>query len=278
MKNVQLDQRVELLFSDVDKTILTSDYLLPEAVQTAFRSIQRNGIKVVLATARSPKGAAPIAALLGVDHAICFNGGWIGDLAQGSATFTAKLDRSVALVLMEIVANRGLSGLWYADDGVFTTVDNHLVRLEAKITGETLNIVDSPNQLPGEPYKVMIVRPDRDPAGFDEIRSRFSGLCSVVMSDPRLLEVTPPSINKGDAAMKLARAWNVGREACAAAGDAENDLAILKWVGMPLTTANAIEGILSLAEFVGPAADEGGMAEVLGWLEAANAAFSSENA
>jgi Cof subfamily protein (haloacid dehalogenase superfamily) len=276
MKHVELDKRVQLLFSDVDKTILTSDHTLPDAVKAAFRSIQRSGVKVVLATGRSPKGAAPIARSLGVDHAICFNGGWVGNLAQGSATHTTKLDRTVALAVMAVVANKGLSGLWYADEGVFTAVDNDAARLEAKITGETLNIVDGPHQLPGHPYKVMIVRRDRDPAGFDEIRSRFSGECSVVMSDPRLLEVMPLFVNKGDAAVKLANSFKVGCEACAAAGDAENDLTIINWVGTPLTTANAIDEILSVAKFIGPSADQGGMAVVLEWLEAANSSFSRE--
>ncbi|WP_245418843.1 MULTISPECIES: HAD hydrolase family protein [unclassified Mesorhizobium] len=55
-------------------------------------------------------------------------------------------------------------------------------------------------------------------------------------------------------------------ELCAAAGDAANDLPLLRWSKTRLTVANAIAPIRTIAHFCGGNCDEGGLADALDWL------------
>lgn len=261
---------VSLLFSDIDRTILTTDYRLPSEVSEAFGRLRNQGVRLVLASARSPRGVALVARELDVEFAACFNGGWIGNLRSGHAISATTMDRDVALSVMDTAAQSDLSAMWYTSSGVYVTRDDEFVRREAEITGEELTLVDSLDDLPGRPFKIMNVRSSTDPAAFERISNEYSDACSVVMSNWRLLEVTPSNVSKGAAVSAVASAFGVPREACAAAGDAENDIGMLRWAGTPLTVANAIPFILNIAHFIGPSVDEGGMANVVDWLLSRN--------
>lgn len=74
-----------LLVTDVDRTILTHDHMLPSRVKEQLARAKEAGVLLVLATARSPIGVRPYADQLGPDWTICFNGGWTGDPKSGAA-------------------------------------------------------------------------------------------------------------------------------------------------------------------------------------------------
>ncbi|SCB58593.1 hypothetical protein GA0061105_10560 [Rhizobium aethiopicum] len=259
---------ISTLFSDVDRTLLTTDYALPEPVVRGFADARKRGIQAVLATARSPNGVAPICRALGIDYAICFNGGWIGRPLEQAAISEAKIARRIALSVMAETRRLGIASMWYRDDAIFTLDNSPLVRREAEITGESVFEVVDLNDLPGQPFKIMCARPLPEGGGFDALRARFSPLCEMTGSNWRLLEITPTGVSKGTAARQIADHLKLDPRFCAAAGDAENDLSLLRWAGTPVTVANAIIEIRDFAHFIGPHADEGGMAVVLDWLMA----------
>lgn len=259
---------ISTLFSDVDRTLLTADYDLPDPVVRGFIEARERGIQAILATARSPNGVAPICRTLGIDYAICFNGGWIGKPLERNTISEAKIARKTALAVMAETQRLGIASMWYGRDAIYTLDNGPLVRREAEITGETVCEVVDLNDFPDRPFKIMCARSSPVDGGFDSLRARFSSLCEITASNWRLLEITPMGVSKGSAARQLADRLQLDPEHCAAAGDAENDLSLLRWAGTPVTVANAIAEIRELARFVGPHADAGGMAAVLDWLMA----------
>lgn len=262
--------RINLLVSDVDRTLLTHTYELPETVVRAFDDLRASGVKIVLASARSPEALLPYAARLGLtDLAVCFNGGWIGSLESGQKIDVVRIDRLQALDVMRAARELGLSALWYGEGGVFSVGHDPVAAHEVTITGEHLTIVQTVDDLPGGPGKIMCVRgrPD-DLDGFEAIRARFWSTLSVVGSHWRLLEVGPKDVSKRTAIETLCLRLGIEQSSCAAAGDAENDIEMLGWASIALTVANAIEEIRELADFVGPSCDEGGMSVASDWLNA----------
>lgn len=257
---------IQALFSDVDQTILTKSYHLPETVATGFRLIRKAGVEPILATARSPKGVAPICKSLGVQYAICFNGAWIGEPLASHTMFDTTIERGIALDLMAEALRLGLTPLWYRADAVYAVLKNDSAEHEANITGETLHETGTLDALPAQPFKIMCTRPDLDPGAFETLRQRFSLICEITASNSRLLEITPKGISKGTAAAHLAAALGIVPSRCAAVGDGENDLSLLRWAGMALSVENAIPEIKGLAKFTGPSAEDGGLARVFDWL------------
>ncbi|ASY62583.1 HMP-PP hydrolase (pyridoxal phosphatase) Cof [Sinorhizobium sojae CCBAU 05684] len=259
---------ISLLVSDVDRTLLTHDYVLPEQVVEAVGRLQKKGVRIVLASARSPEALRPFAERLGLTSlAACFNGGWIGDLRSGVSLVSTTINRDEGLAAMRMATELGLNALWYGHDRVSALASNPTVEHEVRITAETLGIVDTVDALPGQPGKIMCVRTDpNDDTAFDALHEKLSGSLSLVRSHWRLLEINPPGVSKRVAIEFLSEHLGMGREACAAAGDAENDVEMLRWAHVALTVGNALDEIKAFAAFTGPSCDEGGMAAAVDWL------------
>lgn len=259
---------ITLLVSDVDRTLLTHDYVLRDDVVGALARLRAAGAQVVLATARPPEAVRPYAERLGATGlAICFNGGWIGDLGTGEAHISTPVPRDEALAVMAAAQEIGVVALWYGAGGISTIGEHPLAIREAKITGESLRIVSALADLPGEPGKIMCVRADPDDdTGFEAMRLRFSNRLAVAGSHPRLLEIGPQDVSKRVAVEWVARHLGADQASTAAAGDAENDLEMLQWAGTRLTVENGIEDLKRIAHFVAPSCDAGGLAVAVDWL------------
>lgn len=259
---------ITLFVSDVDRTLLTHDYVLRDDVASALARLRAAGVQVVLATARSPEAVRPYAErLCATGLAVCFNGGWIGDLGTGEARVSTPIPRDEALAVMAAAQESGVVALWYGAGGISTIGEHPLAVREAKITGESLRVVSAIAGLPGEPGKIMCVRADPDDdTGFAAMRLRFSDRLAVAGSHPRLLEIGPQGVSKRAAVEWVARHLGADQASTAAAGDAENDLDMLHWAGTRLTVENAIDELKRNADFVAPSCDAGGLAVAVDWL------------
>lgn len=259
---------LRLFVTDVDRTLLTHDYTIPARVSRALRSLLDAGVAVVLASARSPTALRPYAERLGVaELAICFNGGWIGNVATEASIFQVPIERAAALAAMIAANTERVNPMWFTTSGIHALETTESIRREAAITGEALHVVSNPADLPDEPGKIMCVAANPgDVSGFQRLRERLGSELSVASSHTRLLEIGPPQISKRSAIENLAKRLNIARAQCAAAGDAENDIEMLEWAGVAVTVANAVFAVKRLAGFVGPSCDQGGLADGVAWL------------
>ena len=257
-----------LLISDMDRTILTHDHALPQRVTEAFVRAKKDELRVVLASARSPKALLPYLDSLNVDGAcICFNGGWIGNPRTGESVHNHVIPRELAADVFRYAEALGVTVLWYAGNDVFATQDNEVVTKETGITGEVLRHVKAVQEIPGEPNKIMCVAWDVEGQGqFDKIRNAFSRHMQLSRSHARLLEISPKGVDKAGAAAFVRDALGIAAADTAAAGDAENDLQMLRDVGFPVTVSNALPEIKAFAKFTAASCDEGGIADAVDWL------------
>ena len=127
-----------LLITDVDRTLLTHDYILPERVAAALAAARAGGMRLVLATARSPAGVRPYAEQLdAAGLAICFNGGWIGEVSSSTAWQERRIPREDALEVMEAAEQAGLRPMWFAGSAIHALSDDPLIAREAAVTRES---------------------------------------------------------------------------------------------------------------------------------------------
>ncbi|MBB3395987.1 hydroxymethylpyrimidine pyrophosphatase-like HAD family hydrolase, partial [Rhizobium sp. BK060] len=185
------------LFSDVDGTLLTGDYALPQTIVEAFALLRRKSIRPVVATARSPKGVAAVCSALSVEYAVCFNGGWVGRPLHGETLASQTIPRQIALMAMSEARRLGLSAMWYTADGIFTDRKTPLSEREAIITGESIHQASVQGDLPEEPFKIMCVKDGADETGFDVTdrllprRFRFEAGDQLLVVDKAVEEVVP---------------------------------------------------------------------------------------
>ncbi|WP_432776763.1 Cof-type HAD-IIB family hydrolase [Brevibacillus gelatini] len=67
----------KIVFFDIDGTLLNTEHAIPPSTVDAVHQLRQNGIRVAIATGRSPYHLMPIARQLGIDTFVGFNGSYV---------------------------------------------------------------------------------------------------------------------------------------------------------------------------------------------------------
>jgi len=265
----KLAARPRLFFCDVDRTLLTHDHVLLDEVAAAMRSLGTIDLPIVLASARSPVGLERVHAKVGACETVCcFNGAWVGRLSTRETLKEVRLQREPALEAMEVVHRAGGSPIWFDLDHCYVLEPDELVaRRRTDVTGDELTVVRAPEDVQGAPFKLLATFPEnRVSTVATSLSMSFRNRISIAQSGPNLVELVDPGARKDLAASFVAAKYNIDPCQVAAAGDSDNDIAMLTWAGLAITVANAKARIRELADIMAPSCDEGGLAQALTFL------------
>src|SRR5436305_11544011 len=134
-------RRARLLVIDIDGTLLTTDYQLNIATCSAVQQVNAQGVQVVLASARSPRGLHAIMGELGITGlVICYTGALTcrirTDPQEPSEVVTEqRMSLSSALVVLHKALERGLSVGWYSGDDWYIPRWDAALQRESSLTG-----------------------------------------------------------------------------------------------------------------------------------------------
>lgn len=237
---------VKAFFLDVDRTLLTDDHIVLPQVRDALRHLQRRGIAVVLATARSRRGLDPVLAQIDPpDALICCNGAWIGERRSGDDEYRTvaedRLDLSIAKEAVRFARHPAILACWYAGDSWYVPADTPMVRHEIHVTGETPIITDL-GAVWARPHKLLLIA--EDPVAIpllEETERAFGASCSASFSHRNFLELTAPAVTKAAALVELCGHLGIARHDTAAIGDGHNDVGMIAAAGIGMAMGNAVD-------------------------------------
>ena len=240
-------KKLKLIVLDIDRTLLTNDYkLLPEVVEAVSRA-KKKGLKVILATGRSPQSTEWILLETGISGpTICFNGAWMGTLGSHlpDAQYSFAMQAKVAQKFITEAQDLGYNPCWYNMEGCFALSDGPLVERETEALGIKIKILARiPDEV--EILKITCLEPPRININF--FLRRFSKFFSITRSDKHLIEVTALGVSKKAALENFARELKISRNEICAVGDSENDLELISWVGTGIAMGNAIDAVKAVA-------------------------------
>jgi Cof subfamily protein (haloacid dehalogenase superfamily) len=260
---------IRLLAIDIDGTLLRSDASLPQGVIQACRSAERAGCVVVLATARPPRGTRTVQQALDITSpSINYNGAviWnpIDDKPIYHEPLAGELARQIvhetrtmlpqAMIAVEVLDH------WHTDrvDNRFATSDNKPAQPD--FFGPLDDVLGGPItklNIMGEPELLKPV--------LEHITERYwkPKRISVFLSDPSLIQITHPLVDKAIALQRIANKMGLSREEVMAIGDASNDMGMIEWAGFGVAVANAYPSVRDMADAVVPSNDELGVARAI---------------
>jgi hypothetical protein len=240
---------------DVDGTLLDPGREITPATHAAVARARDAGLRVLLASGRSARSLRPLLEGLGLrGPAIAFNGALTFELtAQGGIRVldgTTVAPADAAAVLARASELRVEVG-WYELDGWLAARSGPGVRLEADATDEEPTIhPELPHGAP-RPYKLMcIALSARGREALHVLRERLPPELHAQFSDPRFLEVTAAGIGKEHALAAACARLGLQPAALAALGDAENDIGMLRAVGVGIAMGNAAPAVRAAADRV----------------------------
>lgn len=245
--------RISLLVSDIDGTLVTDDKQLTAAVASAASKLEPAGVHLSLVSSRPPTGFAALSRQMGLKAPIgAFNGGAIlqPDLAIIEKVGVSAADAQIAL---DAFAEFGVDGWVFSFDKWFVTDPNGaLVPKEKRTIGRDPEVVPSFAPLLGDVGKLVASSHDHAAIAACQaaLAKQLGPDTTAKRSQPYYLDVTPAKSDKGYAVTRIAAVLGVPIGEVAVIGDMANDLPMFDVAPHRIAMGNAIDALKDRASFV----------------------------
>lgn len=262
--------KYKLLALDLDGTIRNRKNVISDRVKQAIIDIQKQGVKVAIASGR------PVFGMRETARDLCLEqyGGYI--MAHNGAIIvecnTDKVVRRELLPMGQITdycrfaKENGCNMMTYDDSYLVTSdIEDEYIVHEAFVNGMELKATVDFSEYNDMPIsKCMIAgHPDSILKMEKACQGMFGPKVDNYRSEPFYLEVIPKGVHKGSSLANLAEILGIKQEEVVACGDGYNDLTMIEYAGLGVAMANAQEAVKDVANYVTKSCDEDGVAYVV---------------
>lgn len=268
-----MDKRkpVKLVISDVDGTIFDCKDTMTDSLALLREQIRKYEVPFTLASGRSYQNLEGLVDYLGLKLPVIVNNG-AGIVHGDRLLWEMTLENDDVRDAVELADRYGMFVALY--DSAHETVYRHNEYVQSYIDRfqKHYTYLLGPNEtLTDKTWrglrmeKLLFIDPEK-PGRVEEIIGRLKNrdeALAVVRYDDRSMDVMPKGCDKRSAVQRLAETLEVGLEQVAAVGDNENDIQMIKAVGVGCAVANATDSLKRFASYVCRGAGADGVAEVV---------------
>eukprot|EP00914_Ancora_sagittata_P022036 GHVO01043827.1.p1 GENE.GHVO01043827.1~~GHVO01043827.1.p1 ORF type:complete len:302 (-),score=60.40 GHVO01043827.1:88-966(-) len=271
--------KIKGLFVDCDGTLLDHhQQRVPKANLESLASLQRQGVRCMLATGRTMPSTMKSIEASAVRHGdervldpypgVYLQGNVVYD-TDGSLLVCNRLGldvvRTVGSLALSYGAECGFICLCHDGTG-YTNEVNDLVLLMAKYNDPVPTVTPLEDDCVKDTVKVLLIMKDKQCA--DKIRGELhaSGVgdaAEITSAISEIVEVLPKGSSKGQGCLTLMNHLGLQRDEIMAIGDAENDTYMLQSFPMSVAMGNATEAVKKHASFVTTSVEEAGVANAI---------------
>ena len=248
---------------DLDRTLISDDYVLRPRTRAALDAARAQGLAFVVVTGRMFQSARRY--VTGPEPVVCYQGALVADPTSGEFLLHVPIPLALAREAIAAIQDAGYGLNCYVDDELYVAEVTPEASsyasfqfIELRVVGPLLEWLERP------PTKLVVVG---DPQALDalgaDLRARFDGRLFIAKSLPFFLELAHPDISKGFGLQFVADRLGFTREQTLAFGDGENDLELVDWAGYAVAVDNAHPVVKARSDFVCPPAEDEGVAQVL---------------
>lgn len=259
--------KIKAVALDMDGTLLCSDHKPSETTKQFLLDIEKKGAKVIIATGRSFGGTEKTANLLGLDNGLvlCYNGAKVVNYKDKSVLFEKPMAENHVKELIKIADENGVhinlyqDNIWYVDDPESSETKFYSEKCGITPVEKSHNSFES-YLMPkvvfiGEHEKLLKIQ--------EEIQKRIGNEIHIAFSSDTFLEAMNKDVNKGITLKWILDHFGITTDECAAFGDAENDMEMLKAVKYGVAMGNADENFKKRLNYTTLTNDEDGIVHFL---------------
>lgn len=253
-----------IVFLDIDGTLINHRHEVSANTRRLLNRLERQGIPVVLCSARSPAGIETVQRQAGLNGPMaCYGGSLILD-RERSILSDEGFSGETALRFKQLVRERFPSltssayiyNIWLVDNA-----EDPMVRRDAEkhrcepVAGELASAVQTASHV----HKMLCAGPPGEIARLEREASPLFPQLRLIRSDPEYLEILKEGMSKCTAVEKLQVHYHLRREEIVACGDQFVDLEMLQYAGLGIAMGNAPEQVKAAADRVTASNDEEGV-------------------
>jgi len=254
----------KMICIDIDGTLIRPDLTISERVAQAIGKAKEKGLIIALSTGRMHKSALMYSDELGLtDPIVSSNGAYVSERDGSRIYYEENLNGEDMLLIQDVLDRNDTKINWYNHGTMYISEYRDYVgryealaktlpenrRIHIKYLNEEFTLKHLIEET-GNAIQKGIVFPKAE--RISTIRDQISEnqRIKVVSSGIDNLEFTSHLADKGLGVLSLAKAKGIHPDEIIAIGDSENDLSMLKVVGMPVAMGNAMQSVLDVAEYV----------------------------
>jgi Cof subfamily protein (haloacid dehalogenase superfamily) len=261
-----MNQKIRLLLSDVDGTLVPHDKVLTEASLRAVQDLRDAGILFALTSSRPARGLhmywEPLALTTPIS---AFNGAMIVD-ATNNILEEHTIDDDVVPVIIAVLDDHDVpvwvyrGQEWYVRDASSPHVQH-----EADVCQFQPLTVASFDAVSDGVAKIVGATDDADALTKARLalQQQVGERVSATNSQSYYLDVTNPHANKGAVVDYLAQRFDIPRDAIATIGDAHNDVSMFERSGLSIAMGNAEDDVKASASEVTSSNEDEGFAHAV---------------
>jgi Cof subfamily protein (haloacid dehalogenase superfamily) len=244
----------QIVFFDIDGTLVDEQKQIPQDTVDAIRELQSRGIETVIATGRAPYFFTPLAEKLGIDSYISLNGAYV--VYKGKPIFSREIPRESVERFVGVAAKHRHSLVFEGHDAFYTNNEADPFMIESV----TSLRVDLPGHDPDfwkkqSIYQLFLHCETAEEPLYDQA---VPGL-KLIRWHEKAMDVIPDDRSKAQGIEAFLAHLGISPEAAVAFGDGLNDKEMLSLVGLGIAMGNSHEELKPYADYVTTHVDEGGI-------------------
>lgn len=250
--------RANLLFTDMDGTLLNDKSEINPAMKAGLDRMTSLGHHLILSSGRPLPSILEVRKNQGIDYPnmliISNNGALVYDCDTASNILVHRLDMEDIRYIIGEAEKRGLHIHAYTDTEIVCHGVNDELRFYTSRIHLPLKCVESiPDSLTEGSFKLQCIHlTDRSKLESfrDHILPHLDGRVQIIFSNDQYLEILPAAAGKGSALLYVEEYLHAPHSHTFAAGDAENDLSMIKAAGTGIAMANAAPVVKENADII----------------------------
>lgn len=237
-----------LLFLDIDGTIILPDDSIQESTKEAIKQVQEKGMEVFLATGRPIHEILDIGEELNIQSYIGYNGACA--IHKGEDLFVEPMDAKMIEFFLSIVREKEHEAVLYTDEkNVFTSLESQLTEKFIEKFHLTQNVNLNSEYIDHVLGVTLLNLSTNDPELYEEYGNIHLSPVNVEGYRDHAFDVIRDKVNKGFAVERILDELRITKDHAIAFGDGINDKEMLTTVGAGFAMGNAHPDLFKAAKY-----------------------------
>ncbi len=271
---------IKVIIMDVDGTLTNSEKKITERTKKTLIRAQEEGAILVLASGRPTSGLMDYAKELKMDEhhglLVSFNGAKVVECQTNKVLFNETMSVEEGQAVLEYMKKFDVKPMIDKDDYLFVNdVYNCYVQYKDKpfnviqyeSRGGKFKLCEKDDLAAFADYPLNKILTAGDPEylkeNYEQMMEPFKDTLSCMFTGPFYFEFTAKGIDKAKALDSVLIPMGYKKEEMIAFGDGHNDASMVKYAGIGIAMANAVDDLKEIADEVTLSNEEDGIAYTL---------------
>lgn len=266
---------IKLFAMDLDGTSLDSNSILREETIKALKKLDENGIKFVFTSGRAMPSVRYLMSLTGIDNPSVTNNGALAYINKEKIIYQNPLKYEEVEELIEFSEENKLFYQFYDMDTyysnrIWSERFDHLENNSLYGMNYQVNFSFSTDPLKelklrkNSAFKFQIFPNIKNPEEERKILEKVDLMdLYPTTSAFGMVEIMQKNVNKFNGLSEIGNFLGISKEEMAAIGDQDNDIPMLKNVGLSFAMGNAIDEVKEIADYIVSTNDDFGLVDAI---------------